>query len=94
MRAFIKKYILGRYINSGVIASVDLLISTVSTAISLICISLILPNIGMTLKSGILITSAAVVATLIAMAIMKTYRIIIRHSTLFDIWKFAVAVFI
>ncbi len=94
MRAFIKKYILGRYVNSGVIASIDLLISTVSTTVSLICINLILPDLGMSLKRGVMITGAAIVATVIAMAIMKTYRIIIRHSTFFDIWKFAVAVFI
>ena len=90
--SFIKKHALGRYLNASVIAAIDVLIATASTVVALISVNLAISNIEITLKQGLLITLCTIVASIIATLITRSHHIIIRHSTLSDVWKFVVAV--
>lgn len=89
--SLIKKYAFERYLSSTVIAVTDVIISLFATMVSLICLEYILPNTTISLNIAIKLALINIVATSISVLIMRTHRIIIRHSTIGDIWKFAVA---
>lgn len=89
--SLIKKYAFERYLSSTVIAVTDVIISLFATIVSLICLEYILPNTTISLNIAIKLALINIVATSISVLIMRTHRIIIRHSTIGDIWKFAVA---
>ena len=89
--SFIKKYAIERYINSGVIATVDILISLTATIISIISLGCILENASIELDMAVRLVILSIIASTISVLTMRTHRIIIRHSTIGDIWKFAVA---
>ena len=89
--SLIKKYAFERYLSSTVIAVTDVIISLFATMVSLICLEYILPNTTISLNIAIQLALINIVATSISVLIMRTHRIIIRHSTIGDIWKFAVA---
>ena len=89
--SLIKKYAFERYLSSTVIAVTDVIISLFATMVSLICLEYILPNATISLNIAIKLALINIVATSISVLIMRTHRIIIRHSTIGDIWKFAVA---
>lgn len=89
--SLIKKYAFERYLSSTVIAVTDVIISLFATVVSLICLEYILPNTTISLNIAIKLALINIVATSISVLIMRTHRIIIRHSTIGDIWKFAVA---
>lgn len=89
--SLIKKYAFERYLSSTVIAVTDVIISLFATVVSLICLENILPNTTISLNIAIKLALINIVATSISVLIMRTHRIIIRHSTIGDIWKFAVA---
>lgn len=89
--SLIKKYAFERYLSSTVIAVTDVIISLFATMVSLICLEYILPNTTISLNITIKLALINIVATSVSVLIMRTHRIIIRHSTIGDIWKFAVA---
>lgn len=89
--SLIKKYAFERYLSSTVIAVTDVIISLFATMVSLICLEYILPNATISLNIAIKLALINIVATSASVLIMRTHRIIIRHSTIGDIWKFAVA---
>lgn len=89
--SLIKKYAFERYLSSTVIAVTDVIISLFATMVSLICLEYILPNATISLNIAIKLALINIVATSVSVLIMRTHRIIIRHSTIGDIWKFAVA---
>lgn len=89
--SLIKKYAFERYLSSTVIAVTDVIISLFATVVSLICLEYILPNTVISLNIAIKLALINIVATSVSVLIMRTHRIIIRHSTIGDIWKFAVA---
>lgn len=89
--SLIKKYAFERYLSSTVIAVTDVIISLFATVVSLICLEYILPNTTISLNIAIKLALINIVATSVSVLIMRTHRIIIRHSTIGDIWKFAVA---
>ena len=87
----IRKYTFERYLSSSVIAMIDILTSTIATMLTIVCVDAILPDVSIPLYSVIKVTICTIVATLIGVLVMHTHRIIIRHSTIGDIWKLAVA---
>ena len=91
LHSFIKKYAIERYIDSSVIAAIDVLISVLATIVSLVCLRYIGLNEDIGFSLAIRLILLNVVATSISVLVIRTHRIIIRHSTIGDIWKFAVA---
>ena len=92
--SLIRKYALDRYLNSGVIASIDMVLSVASTIITIFFAKLVISNLNISTQSVLILIVISAIATAIAILTMRTHRIIIRHSTIHDIWKLAVAVIV
>lgn len=92
--ALIKKYAFDRYVHSGVIAIIDILMSVIASILTLTCIDLALPDSSIPLHIVVKVVCINIIATSIAVYSMHTHRIIIRYSTISDIWKLAVATII
>ncbi|MBR7182549.1 MAG: hypothetical protein IKD41_00985, partial [Alistipes sp.] len=90
---FIKKYAFERFVNSSVIATIDILMSLIAAVITIACVDIIAP-ISIPMHYVLQVVSINIVATVIAVLLMRTHRIIIRHSTIGDIWKLGAATLI
>ena len=90
----IKKYAIERYVSSGIIAMIDIIISTIASVLTIVVVEVILSNISISIHTAIQLVISAIIATLIGVLAMRTHRIIIRHSTISDIWKLAIATLI
>ena len=90
----IKKYAIERYVSSGIIAMIDIIISTIASVLTIVVVEVILANISISTHTAIQLVISAIIATLIGVLAMRTHRIIIRHSTISDIWKLAIATLI
>ena len=90
----IKKYAIERYVSSGIIAMIDIIISTIASILTIVVVEVILSNISISIHTAIQLVISAIIATLIGVLAMRTHRIIIRHSTISDIWKLAIATLI
>lgn len=90
----IKKYAIERYVSSGIIAMIDIIISTIASILTIVVVEVILSNISISTHTAIQLVISAIIATLIGVLAMRTHRIIIRHSTISDIWKLAIATLI
>ena len=90
----IKKYAFEQYVHSGVIAIIDILISLIASMCTIVCIDAIMHDISIPLRTVIIVAFYTIVATIIGVLTMRTHRIIIRHSTISDIWKLVVATII
>ena len=90
----IKKYAFDRYLSNGIIAMIDILISVLATLLTLICVDLTALQGEIQLLTAFNIAIITIAATIFAILTMRTHRIIIRHSTIGDIWKIAAATLI
>ena len=94
LQEILKKYAFERYLHSSVIAMIDIFISLIATMCTFICVDIILPSISVSVPALMKLAFCTIGATIIAVMAMRTHKIIIRHSTLGDIWKIAVATII
>ena len=90
----IKKYAFDRYLSNGIIAMIDILISVLATLLTLICVDLTALQGEIQPLTAFNIAIITIAATIFAILTMRTHRIIIRHSTIGDIWKIAAATLI
>ncbi len=95
IRNLIEEYAAGKYVSSVVIAATDLIVSVITTAVSVACIdAFVIPETHLGADYYMLFLSAAFIATIIAIATIETHKVIIRYSTLTDIWRLGAAVLI
>ena len=92
MYRLIEKLHLERYLNSRLILAIDLVVSGVASLCALVLVRLLLPPLSNISKFALLWIGCAVVYSFITFFLLKTYRSVIRHSTLREIAKFVVAV--
>ena len=92
MYRLIEKLPLERYLNSRLILAIDLVVSGVASLCALVLVRLLLPPLSNISKFALLWIGCAVVYSFITFFLLKTYRSVIRHSTLREIAKFVVAV--
>ena len=91
MYRLIEKLHLERYLNSRLILAIDLVVSGVASLCALVLVRLLLPPLSNISKFALLWIGCAVVYSFITFFLLKTYRSVIRHSTLREIAKFVVA---
>ena len=72
--------------------AIDLVVSGVASLCALVLVRLLLPPLSNISKFALLWIGCAVVYSFITFFLLKTYRSVIRHSTLREIAKFVVAV--
>ena len=92
MYRLIEKLHLERYLNSRLILAIDLVVSGVASLCALVLVRLLLPPLSNISKFALLWIGCAGVYSFITFFLLKTYRSVIRHSTLREIAKFVVAV--
>ena len=90
----VKKYAIDRYVSSSVIALIDIFVSLIATMLTLVCADLVALENSIPLTIVIQIIGINIIASIVAISAMRTHRIIIRHSTIGDIWKLLVATLI
>ena len=92
-RRFLTKYTSGHYVHAGIIALIDTVVSVVSTLIAILCTNAVIAY-SISARYSLYILLISLAATLVAIMAMKTHKVIIRHSTLADIWRLCVVVII
>lgn len=96
LRDFIRTYAFERYMQSWVIACIDVVISIVAFSLSFICIAALSDTINLmdmlTVKTFLILLAISTVSAIITILAMKTHRIIIRHAMLADMGRLVMAV--
>ena len=87
----LKKW-LGHYVDVRVIFVIDVIISFVASIIVLLVYDLMSPAVNLDQQFFTWWTLTMLIATIVMFALVRTHRIIIRHSNLKDLFKIAVAV--
>ena len=80
------------HLERRLILAIDLVVSGVASLCALVLVRLLLPPLSNISKFALLWIGCAVVYSFITFFLLKTYRSVIRHSTLREIAKFVVAV--
>jgi FlaA1/EpsC-like NDP-sugar epimerase len=88
-----KLHIESTYVRSGLIYLADVVLSTFATFLTLFVTAFFVPNMQFTSHYFQLIFCSLILSALSFFA-FKTYRIVIRHSLLRDIWKIGVAIIV
>ncbi|MBS6459429.1 MAG: polysaccharide biosynthesis protein [Alistipes sp.] len=91
MQRLITKLHLDRYLSSKLILCIDLAISVMASVFALMLIHILFKTTGITLRFVAIWVGCAVISSLLMFYVLKTYRFIIRHSTLREISKFVIA---
>lgn len=88
--SWLQRFSLDRYFNYWVVLLIDTFVSTAATLIAFLGISYLTETV---VPSSVLMLTAgvAVVASVVAFLVQRTYKIIIRYSTLKEVGRFAVA---
>ena len=92
MNKFVEKLQLTRYLDARLVFVFDLLVSVASSMVALVMFMLLLHGVAMSSLTTLCWLGAAAVASGIMFYALKTYRSIIRHSTLREISRLALAV--
>ncbi len=95
MFEFLHKYAAGRYWSARVILGIDLVMSLASSMGALLLSRVLFEELGTTLGIRFVLTwiAAAFVVSSLCFLLLRTYRMIIRYSTLRELGKVALAVF-
>ena len=95
VRQVIQKYAFEQYVQSWVIACIDIAVAAVALTLSFVCIDALSDNElvseMLSAKLYLILLVISTVATAITIMMMKTHRIIIRHAMLGDMWRLVVA---
>ena len=88
--SWLQQISLDRYFNYWLVLLIDTFVSVAATLIAFLAISYLTETV---VPSSVLMLTAGVtaVASVVAFLVMRTYKIIIRYSTLKEVGRFAVA---
>ncbi|MBQ5853491.1 MAG: polysaccharide biosynthesis protein, partial [Rikenellaceae bacterium] len=88
--SWLQRISLDRYFNYWVVLLIDTFVSVAATLVAFLAISYLTTTV---VPSSVLMLTAgvAVVASVVAFLVQRTYKIIIRYSTLKEVGRFAAA---
>lgn len=92
MQNLLRRLGLNRYLSSWLILAIDILASAIATMIAYLFVSDLFPSPLFSFRYGISLTAVAVAASLVSFYFFRTFRSVIRHSTLREMWKLGAAV--
>lgn len=87
-----EKYLSSRYFSSWLILFIDTFVSVFSTFIAYLLIRGLFPSPVFTFWYGLWLLAGACVLSVVPFVLFRTFRSIIRHSTLREVWKLGAAV--
>ena len=91
---FVMKFHLDRFFNSKLILAIDLLVSFSASVCTLMFVRLLLSDEGLTTSFFLTWLALSFILSLVFFIVFKTYRTIIRHTTLKEFAKIGVASFL
>ena len=91
-RIGVEKYLSSRYFSSWLILGIDALLSVFATFIAYLLVRSLFPNPVFTVEYGACLLAGSCLLSVISFVLFRTFRSIIRHSTLREIWKLGAAV--
>lgn len=92
IKTFLRRFNLDKYFSSWLILVIDTFVSAMATLTSYLLVSWLFPSPLFSIHYGILLTIVAGSASLVSFYIFRTFRSVIRHSTLREVWKIGAAV--
>ena len=87
-----EKYLSSRYFSSWLILAIDTSVSVLSTFITYLLIRGLFPNPVFTVWYGFWLLAGSCVLSVLSFVLFRTFRSVIRHATLREIWKLGAAV--
>lgn len=81
----------GSYIRSWLILAIDLAVSATATLVAFLGIDYFVRNSGFSLLHYLFLLVSAFFCSAVAFYIFRTYRTVIRHSSLREVWKLGAA---
>ena len=91
-RIGVEKYLSSRYFSSWLILGIDALLSVFATFIAYLLVRSLFPNPVFTVEYGACLLAGSCLLSVISFVLFRTFRSIIRHSTLREVWKLGAAV--
>ncbi len=91
---FVSKFRLDRFFNSKLVLAIDLLVSFSASVCTLMFVRLLLSDYGITTRFILTWLGLSFILSMVFFIALKTYRTIIRHSTLKEFAKIGVASFL
>ena len=92
MKRILSKLKLDRYFSSKLVLAIDMAVSMMASTVALLLVSLD-PNTELTRQTVVVWLAGALAASCVMFYLLRTYRSIIRHSTLREVGKLCIAVF-
>lgn len=90
-RIGVEKYLSSRYFSSWLILGIDALLSVFATFIAYLLVRGLFPNPVFTVEYGACLLAGSCLLSVISFVLFRTFRSIIRHSTLREVWKLGAA---
>ena len=87
-----EKYLSSRYFSSWLILVIDTFVSVFSTFIAYLLLRGLFPSPVFTFWYGLWLLAGSCVLSIVPFVLFRTFRSIIRHSTLREVWKLGAAV--
>lgn len=91
-RLGIEKYLSSRYFSSWLILVIDTAVSVFSTLIAYLLVRGLFPNPVFTVWYGAYLLAGSCALSVVSFVLFRTFRSVIRHSTLREVWKLGAAV--
>lgn len=88
----LEKYLSSRYFSSWLILTIDTVVSVVSTLIAYLLVRGLFTNPVFTVWYGFWLLAGSCVLSVFSFIVFRTFRSVIRHTTLREIWKLGGAV--
>jgi len=87
MQKIIRHFIQQRYLSYWIILMIDTIVAAISSVLAYFVGSLLVP--GVVLSEMFCVMGVSIIASTTASLCLKTYKHIIRHSTIKDLWRIA-----
>ena len=91
-RIGVEKYLSSRYFSSWLILGIDTIVSIFATFIAYVLVQGLFPNPVFTIWYACWLLAGSCALSIISFVLFRTFRSIIRHSTLREVWKLGAAV--
>lgn len=91
-RVGIEKYLSSRYFSSWLILFIDTAVSVFATFIAYLLVRGLFPYPAFTIWYGFWLLAASCIFSVVSFLLFRTFRSVIRHSTLREVWKLGAAV--
>lgn len=88
----IEKYLSSRYFSAWLILAIDTVVSVFSTFVVFLLLRRLFPYSGFTVRFGVWLLAGSCVLSVFSFVLFRTFRSVIRHMPLREIWRLGAAI--